>query len=91
MNPWKKRWPPQEASEFRQTVGDLRYIADSTRGDIHTAVSKLAETTQWSLVSSDTTPPSTHPLGPAAAVAAGTAIAGTSAGRREASTVEKDS
>ena len=38
----EKPLPPHEASEFRQTIGDLRYIADSTRRDIHTAVSKLA-------------------------------------------------
>lgn len=37
-----KRLPPQEASEFLQTIGDLRYISDSTRRDIHSAVSKLA-------------------------------------------------
>ena len=33
---------PRDASIFRQTLGDLRYIADSTRGDNHTSVSKLA-------------------------------------------------
>ena len=38
----EKPLPAHEASEFRQTVGVLRYIADSTRGDIHTVVSKLA-------------------------------------------------
>ena len=31
-----------EATEFQQTTGDLRYISDSTRCDIHTAVSKRA-------------------------------------------------
>ena len=38
----EKPLPAHEASEFSQTIEDLRYIADSTRGDIHTAVRKPA-------------------------------------------------